>query len=270
MSKNICSKCKEDYFPEDDSFPANSCPLCRIKDKNVECKTKNPRRMHRKLMDMLEDLKYTFPKDKKGNIDKKETFIIIQKDEVGNVGHAEFKIKGEKSLDFLKLKKKKSNLNIFVGLFIVGVVIFALMSVIMGYGGFIKIPVVQYLFPLKYIIFLFIVYTLLIAITSLAITRYDDISGKSIIEIRANGEVYAGKNDQFSESIEKMIETLSYELTFKVTGWITKPESQNKNISSIKPKSKECENYVKHTKPIMVSDFNEIFEYSKNACSKNI
>jgi len=57
--------------------------------------------MYRKLKSKIEDLKYEISKD------EKDDFIIIRKDEVGNTGWAEFKIKGEKKLKNLELKKKE-------------------------------------------------------------------------------------------------------------------------------------------------------------------
>jgi len=215
--------------------------------------------MYRKLRSKIEDLKYDISED------KKEDFVTVHKDEVGNTGWAEFKIKGEKKLEDLELKKKKSNLGMFIVLWLFGILMFGSISVMMGYGNFIKIPMVQYLFPPKYIIFLFIIYTLLISIISLIITRYDyfNISSSSFIEIHAIGEIYAGKDEQFLESIEKTTETLSYELTFKVESWVTQPKSQNENIPSIKHLSKECESYVEYTKPLIESDFQRILDYSK-------
>jgi len=249
---SICSECKSDRYPYD------SCPRCHFKHKDVEFTTKNPRKMYRKLKSKIEDLKYEISKD------EKDDFIIIRKDEVGNTGWAEFKIKGEKKLKNLELKKKKSNLGMFIVLWLFGILMFGSMSVMMGYGDFIKIPMVQYLFPPKYIIFLFVIYTFLISIISLIITRYNyfNISGSAFIEVHAIGEIYAGKNEQFLKSIEKTTETLSYELTFKVESWATQPESQNENIPSIKYLSEECESYVKYARSIIESDFHEILEYS--------
>ena len=77
----VCNGCKKDRYPYD------RCPRCHFKHKDVECITKNPRRMYRKLRSKMEDLKYDISED------KKEDFITIHKDEVGNTGWAEFKIK---------------------------------------------------------------------------------------------------------------------------------------------------------------------------------
>lgn len=105
----------------------------------------------------------------------------------------------------------------------------------------------------------------MISIISLIITRYDyfNISSSSFIEIHAVGEIYAGKDEQFSESIEKTTETLSYELTFKAEDWVTQPKFQNENMPPIKYLSKECEKYVVYTKPLIESDFQRILDYSK-------